>query len=530
MFSSVSCAQETATKLTTNNERLSAEANKAKAELTTNNDLVYLKVENAVASSFDETPDWAPRPNPMAAVDASLDTRWSSGYKDNEWIYFDFGTRKTMSKIIIKWEQAYATSYEISTSDDAKSWNRLILLENQTGGTGEIKFQPVTTRYVKLTGLNRVNQEWGISIWEFEAYGPRDKNPGELPIEEIFKKLKEKTGLEKKRDQINLIAGQIVPSPGQITNNEFQRGVNYTSWNADELGSDMSDYSLIYLSQLGVGHIGLMVVQYQNDAASKKIYADPKKTASDESLGHAINLIHALGMKVMLKPHVDLADEDARVNILPGEEWFASYKEFILHYAEIAAKYNVELFCIGTELSNTTISTWKEKWSSLINAIRKVYKGPITYAANWDEYESVSFWQDVDYIGMDAYFPLTKKNNPPKEELMAAWEKHASLLEKWLGQTGLNKPIIFTEIGYDTIEGSNKQPWRVLPTLATYVESQEEQANCLESLLIVLSKRSWFKGFYWWNYFPRPDIGPLGYTLRGKTGEKILSEWYKKLK
>ena len=85
-------------------------------------------------------------------------------------------------------------------------------------------------------------------------------------------------------------------------------------------------------------------------------------------------------------------------------------------------------------------------------------------------------------------------------------------------------------MGYDTIEGSNKQPWRVLPTLAEYKESQVEQANCLDSILVVLSNRSWFKGLYWWNYFPRADLGPLGYTLRGKLGEKVLSEWYAKLK
>jgi len=491
--------------------------------------LVYLKVENAAVSGFDESPDWAPKPEPMAPFDASLETRWSSAYKDGEWIYFDFGKPKTMSKLIIRWEQAYASSFEILISGDAQNWTRLILLEGQTGGTSEIDFQPVTARYVKLVGLKRANPEWGVSIWEIEPYGPKDKNPGELPYEETFKSKKEKTAIEKKRDEINLVSGQIVPSPGPITESEFQRGVNYTSWDSNELATDLSDYSIIYLSQLGVGHIALMAVYYQEDASSKNIFADAKKTVSDESVGHAINIIHALGMKVMLKPHVDLLDEEARSNIIPSEEWFASYKAFIMHYAELSAKYNVELFCIGTELSNTTTAKWKEKWSDIISSIRKVYKGPITYAANWDEYETVSFWSDVDYIGMDAYFPLTDKNNPPKEELIKAWEKHAATLEGWLKASNLTKPIIFTEIGYDTLEGSNKQPWRILPTLAKYIESQEEQANCLESLLTVLSNKSWFKGLYWWNYFPRPDIGPLGYTLRGKLGEKILIDWYKKL-
>ena len=491
--------------------------------------LVYLKVENAVASSFDETPEWAPKPDPMAPVDADRGNRWSSAYKDGEWIYFDFGKTKTMSKIKIIWEQAYAPKFEILTSNNAKAWKRLILMEDQKGGTSEIAFQPITCRYVKLVGLTRVNPEWGISIWEFEPYGPKDKNPSDLPKEETFVK-KEKTEEEKKLDEVRLISKDIVPSPGVLTPAEFQRGVNYTSWDVNQLNTDMSDYSLIHLWQINVGHIALMAVYYQDTAVSTNIHSDEKKTVNDTSVGHAINMIHSLGMKVMLKPHVDLIDEEARTNIIPSDEWFASYKAFILHYAELATKYNVELLCIGTELSNTTTERWKAKWLEIISDIRKVYKGPLTYAANWDEYETVPFWNYVDFIGIDAYFPLTKVNNPPKEELVKAWENQADILEKWLKDNRLDKPIIFTEVGYDTVEGSNRQPWRVLPTLTTYKESQEEQSNCLESLLTVLSKRSWFKGFYWWNYFPRPDIGPLGYTLRGKAGEKVLSEWFKKLK
>ncbi len=222
-------------------------------------DLVYLKVKNAAASGFDESPDWAPKPNPMAPVDFDPDTRWSSAYRDGEWIYFDFGKPKTVSKIVIRWEQAYATSYEILTSDDSQNWKRLILLEGQTGGTSELVFQPVTCRYVKLVGLSRVNAEWGISIWEFEPYGPKDKNPEDVALEAIIGK-KEKTAEEKKLEEIKLIANQIVPSPGPITTAEFQRGVNYTSWDKNELGTDLSDYNLIHLSRLGVGHIALMVV------------------------------------------------------------------------------------------------------------------------------------------------------------------------------------------------------------------------------------------------------------------------------
>lgn len=525
-FTNVSCAQQ----VSEPEKAALAPAVVETTEPAPQDDLVYLKAEAAVVSGFDETADWAPKPDPMATFDGNLETRWSSAYKEGEWIYMDFGKPKTISKIVIKWEQAYAPSFEISYSDDAKTWNRIVMLEGQTGGTNEMVFQPVTARYVKITGLARANPEWGISIWEIEPYGPKDLNPGELPYSQVFAEKGGRSEFEKRRSELNIVPGQIVPSPGPIVNTEFQKGVNYTSWNTDELSGDMSDYSLIYLSQLGVGHIALMAVYYQDEAGSSKIYYDENKTTSDESLGHAINMIHALGMKVMLKPHVDVADDEARSNIIPSDEWFASYKEFILHYAALSAKYNVELFCIGTELSNTTTERWKDKWLDIIKSVKEIYSGALIYAANWDEYDTVSFWDEVDYIGMDAYFPLTSKNNPPKEELIAAWNSQADILEKWLETSGHDKPIVFTEIGYDTVLGSNKQPWRILPTLASQTESQEEQANCLESLLMVLTNRPWFKGFYWWNYFPRPDIGPLGYTLRGKKGEKILSEWFKRLK
>ena len=215
MFSSVSCAQEKASEPVAK----STEHPSPAAQETKKDDLVYLKVTNAVASGFDETADWAPKPNPMAAVDMDLESRWSSAYKDGEWIYFDFGKPKTMSRIIIRWEQAYPASYEILTSDDAAKWNRLLLLEDQKGGVNEMSFQPVTCRYVKVVGLKRVSEEWGISMWEFEPYGSGDKNPGDLPLEMILGK-KEKTTEQKKLEEIKLVADQIVPSPGPITSAE----------------------------------------------------------------------------------------------------------------------------------------------------------------------------------------------------------------------------------------------------------------------------------------------------------------------
>ncbi|MEW5822013.1 MAG: discoidin domain-containing protein, partial [Cyanobacteriota bacterium] len=417
--------------------------------------MVYLKVESASASSFDDTPDWAPPPNAFASVDGDLLTRWSpKNGLDNQWIYFDFGKTKTISKIIIRLEAAYAIDYQISISNDAKEWKIIADLKNQDGGIDEIKVEPIAARYIKIFCLKRINPEWGFSMWEFEVYGPAKLNPEDKSLEEVFP--------NRKADVANgeVKLEEAVASIGPITKEEFQKGVNYTSWSTKELGSKASDQTLEYLYQKGVRHLAIMVVWLQDTVVEKKISPSPKDTPTDEALIHAINKAHSLGMKVMLKPHVDIKEGDWRGDIIPSEEWFSSYKEYILTYAKLAQKYNVEIYCIGTELLNTTANDkLLNNWLSIIGEVKKIYTGPLVYAANWNEYQDVKFWGEMDFIGMDAYFPLTNKDNPTKEELIIAWQGYVDKIDSWLKQTKLNKSVIFSEIGYSSADGTNKRPW-----------------------------------------------------------------------
>ena len=134
-------------------------------------------------------------------------------------------------------------------------------------------------------------------------------------------------------------------------------------------------------------------------------------------------------------------------------------------------------------------------------------------------------WDKLDFIGIDAYFPLTDKADPTKEELVAAWEREANKIENWLKKTNLQKSILFTELGYVSSDGTNKQPWATLNN----PEDQEEQADSLDAALDVLSNRSWFKGIYLWQYFPQERWSPLGFTIKDKKAEEVVKEWYGKL-
>jgi hypothetical protein len=494
-------------------------------EPTVASDLVYLKVEAVTTSSFDDTPDWAPPQNAMAPLDGDLNTRWASKLGiDNQWISFDFGKKKTVTLIKILWEKGYAVDYEILASDDGQSWQSLKVLKDQSGGSIEIPLESIATRYIKILGLKRANPEWGISMWEVEFYGPKNLNPDDKPIEEAL------PGHKSFTEELKQSAGTVMEQPlaglGAMTAEEFQKGVVYTSWSRTELGESASDKTLAYLYSKGVRSIAIMVPWFQDTIDSKIIYPDTQKdTPTDEALAHVINTCHKLGLKVMLKPHVDTKDGAWRGDINPNDEWFISYEDFIVQYAKLAATYNVELYCIGTELANATIGGYVAKWDRIIGKIKEYYKGPLIYGANWNEYYYVSFWKQLDFIGIDAYFPLTSTKEPTLQQLTVSWAAIGAKIETWLAKESLQQPIVFTEIGYSSAEGTNLEPWKVRSGPDVKVDEQE-QSDCLQALTEALIGKPWFKGMYWWQYFPQERFNPTGFIIRGKIAEGVLADWY----
>ncbi|MEW5959983.1 MAG: hypothetical protein AB1801_19860, partial [Chloroflexota bacterium] len=246
---------------------------------------------------------------------------------------------------------------------------------------------------------------------------------------------------------------------------------------------------------------------------------------------HVIAKAHALGLKVMLKPHVDLlASGQWRGQI--GEEfeteaewdaWFNSYQNFIRHYADLAETYGVDQFAVGTELVGTTHR--EDDWRAIIAAVRQRYHGPITYAALYDGEETgITWWDAVDYIGVDAYYELTDKNDPSVEELRQGWTAPVTTLtnlaDRW------DKPIIFTEIGYRSLDGANQQPW---DSLAEGNIDLQEQADAYRAAFESVYNRPWFAGMFWWDWSTNPDKGGVcdnDYTPYGKPAEDILRTWY----
>jgi len=312
----------------------------------------------------------------------------------------------------------------------------------------------------------------------------------------------------------------------------FQKGMSYVTWSKEGFSTPSSDESLGLMSATGVNCVAVVVTEYQEYFNSTDIIATDR-TPSEASLRHAIRKAHGCGMYVMLKPHIDLihGDGNSRSDIgFNSEErwdkWFANYLNFIDRYLKIAEEERVEFFCIGTELSFA--STRKDFWKNIvIPHARKNFRGQILYAANWDEYDKISFWDGLDYIGIDAYFPLSNKDNPSIDELRAGWKN-------WLGgiaalQKKTGKPVVFTECGYCSIGSAARKPWEE-PLTGT--PNAELQANCYKAMFETFWDKGWFFGVYWWNWNTYSDSGGIDnrrFTPQNKPALEYVKLWYRQL-
>jgi hypothetical protein len=311
------------------------------------------------------------------------------------------------------------------------------------------------------------------------------------------------------------------------------KGMTHVEWSSGGYLTAQADDSRQAITPTLSNWVGVLVTWYMDRRDSNTI-APGAQTPSSESVVHAIQQLHSLGLKVMLKPHVDVNDGAWRGTIRPTDTglWFSSYDAFLAHEAQLAQANGVELLDVGTELVTMSDFHFSGQWTSVISHVRGSFHGPLTYGANanspGDEFTSVSFWSQLDYAGLDVYAPLTNHADPTVAELTSAWsgnmngDNMLAAYRNW--QSGHGKPVLFTEIGYRSLAGGNRAPYDFSLTGAP---DPTEQANCYEAAFTVWSKETWLRGVFWWAWPTTPAPGPsdTDYTPRGKPAESVLKRW-----
>jgi hypothetical protein len=301
-----------------------------------------------------------------------------------------------------------------------------------------------------------------------------------------------------------------------------QRGMVLPTWRMDGYQGRLTAQATNDIAGLGATWIQLTPTWKMATATSSTI--DARWTLTDAALLKAIDLAHSRGLKVLLKPHVDPQDGTNRWQITPSDRaaWFGSYRQMMTHYATIAGQTGVEEFSVGCELATMTGTADRSAWLAVIDAIKAVSSAPLVYAATVDEYRNVSFWDQVDFIGIDAYFPLSTKPTTDVSALEAAWIPIRDQMSAFA--VGAGRRILFTEAGYPSLVGAAVEPWN---NLYSSTPSQQEQAAAYEALFATFSGQPWWAGAFWWSWWTDKGLyAPLDLAIGGKLAESVVRRWW----
>lgn len=258
----------------------------------------------------------------------------------------------------------------------------------------------------------------------------------------------------------------------------------------------------------------------------------PRQWWGEREEGVIATIKHAkeLGLSVMIKPHVwvrgqgwagdfDLETEEE------WQQWQSNYRDYILSYAKVADSLNVELLCIGTEYRKATIQR-PDFWRGLIKDVRTIYAGKLTYAANWDNYDNIPFWDALDYIGIDAYFPLSEQETPSVQHLKEQWKPIKKELSKFADEQ--DNSLLFTEFGYQSVDFTADGHWK-------YEEDEralnlKAQVNAYRAIFETFWDEPWFGGGFLWKWYDRhPERGGSEnkrYTPQNKPAEETIRQWF----
>ena len=304
------------------------------------------------------------------------------------------------------------------------------------------------------------------------------------------------------------VAGMVLSSTGQ------------TQSTADAVSQMKAD---------GVNTVSLFVWWWADSPQSTSL-APYSGTEPDAQLSDQISAIRQAGLKVILVPifYCGTCEGGWRGVMQPSDvnAFFASYTQFIDHYARLAQADGVWLLFAGSEMTN--LEGYWSNWESVISSVRQNYTGLVGYEQNWDVLAHPQFLSDVDVVGVSAYFPLDDGASPTVSQLEADWSNSHAAADagrNWVGDlthlaNSTGKPILFGEVGYIDSTYAGRQPF----LNSFFAPDNQLQANLYQALLQTFSGYSWWMGVSWWEWSDSP--ADANRTPVGKPVEQLLQKWY----
>jgi len=306
---------------------------------------------------------------------------------------------------------------------------------------------------------------------------------------------------------------------------DFQAGVTVVVYWNDPAFKQKTEVLLDHLAGIGVNSVSFTFPLYQTSYTSTDIHEAPN-TPTHDNMAFFTREARRRGFTVMLRPLLDdvsLQTEGKWRGIIAPSSvsaWFQNYTALLVQYARIAQSDGAQMIDIGTEFKSLEGDT--TQWLALIQAVRQVYSGQLTYSANWDDRTYPRFGSALDLIGIDAFYTLSVPVAATSDQIAAAWRP-------WLARTqaiarAMGKPVIYTEIGTTSEVGSFQVPWSWKH--GTGVSQEAQRVYYAGSCQAVKGQ---VQGMYWWQYNLEPLPAPatdIGFNPEGKQAEPEITHCY----
>jgi hypothetical protein len=324
--------------------------------------------------------------------------------------------------------------------------------------------------------------------------------------------------------------------PTHAAISSWDKGANIVPQTQTDFSSDSFKQSLTNLKNTGANFVALVVPYYQSNTSSSDI-APGWNTPTDASLAAAIDYAHSLGLQVAIKVFDEPYTNAWRAYISPTDRdtWYSRYGSNLVHIAQIAQTHHVELMILGTEMVSVASSQINpdntQRWLTMISNVRAVYSGKLTYGANSNdtnndtfvnEKKYVGFWSALDYAGLSTYYQLQGSDVSSLKGSWDYWNKNDIMAF----QRSIGKPILFTEVGYRSVDNAHSDPWNAGRGGAY---NATEQSNDYEALMSYWNDYSYMQGVFWWDWSSNPNAGGAGdttYTVQNKPAQSVLTKWF----
>lgn len=333
---------------------------------------------------------------------------------------------------------------------------------------------------------------------------------------------------------LNLLPSKYPKELRQIDNKSYKQGFNfahegYSIYNGYQGSKAIA--AINKMKNLGSNYMALVPYTYMRDTSTPTAFSFRSSAGSenDEGLVHSAFLGKEAGIRTLLKPQIYVGDSwPGAIEMKTKKDWgqfFEAYYRWIRHYAFLAEIHQIDALSVGVEFSKAT-GSHEQEWRDIIKGVRGLFQGQLTYAANWGkEFEELRFWDALDFIGLNCYYPLSEKDTVTKADLTANFNKVKKRIEKVYQK--YQKPIVFTEIGFR----SSTAPWKNPHAEGDDIFNPKHQQICYEVVFEGIENVSWCGGILWWkfpSYLAYRGVENTAFTPNNKLAEETVNMWFSK--